>query len=188
MHGRPYHHGDLPRLLVDVTQRLVEEHGVESVTIARVARECGVSVAAPYRHFDDKRALLGAVAARGFDALREAVGGAEGGDERERLVSAGVAYVDFAVAHPALFQLMFDVTERERQHEAGLAALAGLRTLVEPLRPAIPVETAVRSTWALAHGLALLRIGGMLTFARDDTEQRLREELGVVLSGIAPAR
>lgn len=148
-----------------------------------------MSVAAPYRHYDDKRALLGAVAARGFEALRDAVReGAVGANDRERLVSAGVAYVDFAARHPELFRLMFDAKVRERQHEAGLAALAGLRALVEPLRPVVPVETAVRSIWALAHGLALLRIGGMLSFTVDDTERRLRDELGALLIGIAPER
>ncbi len=186
MPGKPYHHGDLRGELIEATRQVLEAEGVEAVTIARIARECGVSVAAPYRHFSDKQALLGAVARIGFSELRDALAGAArtGGDPLDRLTRAGVAYVDHALAHPELFRLMFSAALRDRQHEAGPAALDGLRTLVEPLELTVDLEVAVRAAWALAHGLASLRLGGMLAFTRDDTEARLHEELRVLLTGI----
>jgi len=183
-----YHHGNLPRRLRTATRAVVEEEGPAAVTIARIARECGVSVAAPYRHFAGKEALLGAVAADGFDALREALTAADGATPTERLVAAGVAYVDFATTHPHLFELMFRAERRERQSAAGPPALEALATLVNDVPLRVPTDVAVRTTWGLAHGLAMLRIGGMLTFTREDTAERLRAELTALVEGIAPDR
>ncbi|MBE1878334.1 TetR/AcrR family transcriptional regulator [Myceligenerans pegani] len=247
MADKHYHHGDLPRQLVEVTRRMVERDGPGAVTVARIARECGVSVAAPYRHFANKEALLGAVAAQGFAELRDVLarevggkvppadggvtrrgatdGGATDGDgaddgaaddeaahdlapdhaapdhaapdhaapdhaapdhaARERLVAAGASYVGFALAHPHLFRLMFSAHLRDPQPEAGPAALAALGDVVGQVELRVPLETAVRTTWALAHGLAVLRIDGMLTFTRDDSPSRLRDELQALLTGIA---
>ena len=68
---KPYHHGDLKRVLIDAALGLVEEDGVEAVSVREAARRAGVSQAAPYRHFVDKRALLGAIAEEGFRALTQ---------------------------------------------------------------------------------------------------------------------
>jgi AcrR family transcriptional regulator len=64
-----YHHGDLPRALRDAARRLVAEHGPEGFTLREAARDVGVSHAAAYRHFADKRALLAAVCEDGYRAL-----------------------------------------------------------------------------------------------------------------------
>lgn len=187
MPGKPYHHGDLRNRLITVTRGVVEDEGAETVTLARIAKACEVSVAAPYRHFPGKEALLGAVAAEGFIELRAALTGVDATpDARERLVAAGVAYVDYAVGHPHLFRLMFSTQLRERQSEVGPATLAALAALVEPLDLRVPIDVAVRTAWALAHGLATLRLGGMLAFTRDDSERRLRDEFGALLTGIVP--
>ena len=185
MPDRQYHHGDLRNELLAATRAVVEADGSDAVTLAGISKACGVSVAAPYRHFPDKRALLAAVAGEGFAELGAALAAVTGsaGDARERLVAAGIAYVEYAVAHPHLFGLMFDARLRAPQSEAGPASLALLRELVEPVTAA-PVDTAVRAVWALAHGLASLRIGGMLTFTRDDSETRLRDELAILLAGL----
>ncbi len=190
MTDRPYHHPDLRNRLVAETLATVERDGAGAVTISRIAAACGVSVAAPYRHFPNKEALLGAVAAQGFNGLGEALSAAAeaSSDARERLVQAGVAYVDYAARHPHLFRLMFSADLRERQHVAGPAALERLTVLVDPLDLQVPAAVAVRATWALAHGLAELRLGGMLTFTGDDSEERLRAELATLLDGIAPSR
>lgn len=186
MPGKPYHHGGLKAELIAATRRVIDQEGPEAVTLSRIARDCEVSVAAPYRHFSNKEALLGAVAGEGFDQLRTALaaGATSVADPRERLIAAGVAYVDFATAHPHLFRLMFSAQLRPAQTAAGPPTLAALGTLVEALELRVPDAVAVRTTWALAHGLATLRLGGMQTFTRDDSERRLREELAALLDGI----
>lgn len=186
MPAQPYHHPDLRTALVAASRVIVEEEGAEACTIARVARVCGVSVAAPYRHFASRRDLLGAVAGEGFVALREALEAAPADeDPAERLVSGGQAYVDFALAHPRLFELMFRAELRDRQSGVGPAALAALSALIAPLDLRVPHDVAVRAAWASAHGQAVLRIGGMLTLTREDSAARLREDLSVLVHGIA---
>lgn len=186
----PYHHPDLATDLVAATRAVVEADGAAAVTMAGVAKACGVSVAAPYRHFENKEALLGRVAADGFAELRAAMAAAvgaaaaDGADAADRLLAAGVAYVCVATARPHLFELMFRADLRASTADAAPAALADLRSLVEPLELAVPVDVAVRSAWALVHGMAMLRLGGMLTFTERDGEDRLRAELRSLLSGI----
>lgn len=179
-----YHHPELRADLLAATRALVESEGTQAVTIARVARACDVSVAAPYRHFANKAALLGAVAAEGYAALGAAMdAAARAGSPADRLVAAGVAYVGFATAHPDLFALMFDRDLRD-SHPAARAVLEGLAALIDAQDLAVPPEVALRDTWALAHGLASLRIGGMASFTEDDSPARLERDLRGLLGGI----
>ena len=70
---RPYHHGDLRAALIRAALSLIEEHGVKGLALSDAARLAGVSVAAPYRHFKDKEALLAEIAAEGFVLFRDAL-------------------------------------------------------------------------------------------------------------------
>ena len=104
-----YHHGDLRGALVKAVVTEIERGGYENLLLRRVAESLGVSRAAPYRHFADRRALLAAVAADGFDRLtaiyRNAI--ANGKTPQARLAAAGRAYLAFAAERPQLFRLMF---------------------------------------------------------------------------------
>src|SRR6188474_3506406 len=71
--ARPYHHGDLRQALVDAAIDLLREEGPEALTLRGAARAAGVSQAAPYRHFKDRRALVAAVADDCFRRLRLAM-------------------------------------------------------------------------------------------------------------------
>src|SRR5712692_6190825 len=94
-----YHHGDLPRALLDAALRIVEMQGTAALTLRAAARLAGVSQAAPYRHFANKEAILAAVAEDGFRslmaAMRHAVG-AVGDSPLARLRAVGLGYVTFA--------------------------------------------------------------------------------------------
>ena len=105
----PYHHGDLRDALVRAARTILEKKGLAALSLRGVARAAGVSPAAPYHHFADKQALLDAVAAQGFDALRSAMEKrmAKKTDPIARLDASGVGYVLFAIENPALFRLMF---------------------------------------------------------------------------------
>src|SRR5258708_7386031 len=72
--ARPYHHGDLSRALVDAARRILESEGPQALSLRAVAREAGVSPAAPYHHFKDKCELMDAVAHEGWQILGEAIG------------------------------------------------------------------------------------------------------------------
>ena len=84
-----YHHGNLPRALIDTTLDLVAERGVHGFSMAEASRRLGVAVAAPYRHFADRDALLAAVAVRAGEALAERLARvSRTTDPAQRLVAA----------------------------------------------------------------------------------------------------
>src|ERR1700692_3784131 len=66
---RPYHHGNLCFALLEQAERTVRERGVQALSLRELARDLGVSHAAPRRHFPDRQALLDALAESGFDRL-----------------------------------------------------------------------------------------------------------------------
>ena len=70
--ARPYHHGDLKRVVIETAQAMLREDKGWQFTLREVARRAGVSHAAPYKHFPDKSALLAELAMLGFHQLRRA--------------------------------------------------------------------------------------------------------------------
>src|SRR5690606_24754474 len=91
-----YHHGALRQALIDATEAILAEQGLEAFTLREAARRVGVSPAAPLHHFGSAAGLLTEVAILGFDALtRHLRDGAQAGgtDPAERLRSQGVGYV-----------------------------------------------------------------------------------------------
>jgi AcrR family transcriptional regulator len=103
-----YHHPDLRTALVEAAAAAIERGGFENLSLRELAESVGVSRAAPYRHFADKRALLAAIAADGFDrltAIYHAI--PEQKTPQDRLAAAGRAYLAFAAERPQLFRLMF---------------------------------------------------------------------------------
>jgi AcrR family transcriptional regulator len=104
-----YHHGDLRAALVRAAAAEIERGGYENLSLRELAESLGVSRAAPYRHFTDRRALLAAVAADGFERLTAAYRKAtrSGKTPRARLAAAGRGYLKFAAERPQTFRLMF---------------------------------------------------------------------------------
>jgi AcrR family transcriptional regulator len=169
-----YHHGDLRAALLDAAGRLVERNGATHVSLRAIAREAGVSPAAPYHHFPDRESLLAGVAIDGFEALARAMRtGAEGcSDETAlgRLQAAGVAYVCFAVENPEIYRLMFSGLLSDRDRFPGLreaadgtfGVLIGLLGTEDRTEVAADAATWVPlTTWSTVHGLALLLIEGI---------------------------
>ncbi|HEX6979802.1 MAG TPA: TetR/AcrR family transcriptional regulator [Alphaproteobacteria bacterium] len=159
------------RALLAAAARLLEAHGPAALSLREVARATGVSQTAPYRHFADKEALLAALAADGFaELLRRMTEAAAGADAPpERLQALGRGYVDFALAHPHVFRLMFgpEIPDR-RAHPALFAAAAAaeaqLGAAIAACRRGMPRDaaderTALVAAWSLVHGLATLLIG-----------------------------
>src|SRR6185295_15520717 len=92
-----YHHGDLAPTLRQAALAILEEEGLEALSLRSVARRAGVSHAAPYRHYPSREALLADVAIEGLAELREEIAkaGAKPGDKGERIIHVGGAYMRF---------------------------------------------------------------------------------------------
>lgn len=186
--ARPYHHGDLRRALIDAARRLLESEGPSALSLRAVAREAGVSPAAPYHHFKDKGELLDAVAQEGWQMLDEALAKAKDGSPtpRETMNNLGVAYVCFASDNPALYRIMYDTARdkealpEEMQDKEEGPYCKVRNTLVEAgADPAqeVDLELATVAAWCAAHGLAEMRgfkqfdhlkeaVGGEMAFLR----------------------
>jgi AcrR family transcriptional regulator len=167
----------LDERLVEVALKLLESEDIDSVSLRRVAREAGVSHGAPLRHFAGLSDLRAEVAARGFRILSDAIDEAsrglpQGAGPSARLRAAGVAYVEAAVAQPALFALMFrpDLLEgtnprllRESAH-----AFDRLIRLVETMQDTgfetgRDTRIVASAIWASVHGLATLWSQGAIS-------------------------
>jgi AcrR family transcriptional regulator len=177
-----YHHGDLRNALVAAALKLVAKHGVEGFSLREAARAVGVSAAAAYRHFEDRSALLKALAHEGLARLalemEEAVAtapGAPGSPARAaaELTGIGGAYVEFAVAHPAHFRVMFgpwcDLGD-ELAPELLPRGRDPLQLLVDTLDGMVragAITAAARqgadvAAWSAVHGFASLLVEGGL--------------------------
>lgn len=171
-------HPPLKDALVHAAAVLLND-GLEAVSLRRVASATGVSPMAPYRHFPDKAALLGAVAEQGFNELCLRLSAADAsGEGRSALIAQGLAYIAYALERPALFRLMFSTPEQACVPLlAGDAAYGVLSRRVASLFPE-DAEAMTTGCWALVHGLATLAIGG--TIPLDELQ------LQAVLSAMLP--
>ncbi|HTN24907.1 MAG TPA: TetR/AcrR family transcriptional regulator [Solirubrobacteraceae bacterium] len=179
MTGPRYHHGNLRSALLQRAARTVDERGVQAISLRELARETGVSHAAPRRHFPDRQALLDALAEEGFERLggdlRRAIEAA-GPAFRPRLHALAHAYIGFATSHPALLELMFAGKQREgadgvreaadRTFSVALAAIAEGQAGGE-LPPGDPGQVGF-GAFAMLQGLATMAIGGMIDSAPVD--------------------
>lgn len=172
---KKYHHGNLKVALVDAGLELLEEDGLEQLSLRAIAAHVGVSHTAPKNHFKGLQGLLCAIAAEGFRRhaaeMRRGVAGTAPG--QERLAAAASGYVRFAKQHPALFRLMFSPRlkgiEDAELNVAGAESYAVLRSVAEGLiwpRPALDDPDGMRCwqselmLWAFVHGYASLFIEG----------------------------
>ncbi len=169
-----YHHGALREALIEASETVLAERGLDGFSLREVARRSGVSPAAPAHHFGDADGLLTAVATLAFDGLTAALeaGNARGGgDPVARLREQGVGYVGFALRYPGRFGLMFRTGPKKdealaRSAHAAFAALEqGVRDLFA-LSAGKPLSEAQRhaliSIWSVVHGFAHLASAGQL--------------------------
>jgi AcrR family transcriptional regulator len=107
---RPYHHGDLRRVLIDAALELVGEGGPDAVSVREAARRAGVSPGAPFRHFENRDALMNAVAEeaqRRFRAeIETALAEVPAEDPLARFHHLGLAYLRWAMRNPTHFEII----------------------------------------------------------------------------------
>lgn len=165
---RPYHHGDLRAALLAAAEAELAERGIEGFSLRAVAKRAGVSHAAPAHHFGDTPGLLTALAAEGFRrflATQQAREAQAPREARAQIVAAGLGYIDFALARPALFRLMFGSRRPDFGHADLTAAAQAAYRHLEAQTAAAGGRSVqdVAAAWAVAHGLADLMAAGRLT-------------------------
>src|SRR6202048_3771741 len=137
----PYHHGALRDALLEAAERVLERDGLSGLTLRAVAREAGVSHAAPTHHFGDLTGLVSELAAIGFRQFNATM--AEACTAETPYPAKGLArakaYIAYAKAHPGMYGLMFRTERldysRPSLHEAAETSFAGLAHAIRPSRP-----------------------------------------------------
>ena len=173
----PYHHGALHDALLKAAERVLERDGLSGLTLRAVAREAGVSHAAPTHHFGDLTGLVSELAAIGYRQFNAAMiaAGASGAPLLEQGMARAHAYVGFARAHPGMYGLMFRTErldmKRPALHEAANAAFAGLAGAVGASRHeqisaealSLDQAAAIVRAWSLVHGFTMLLLDDRLS-------------------------
>jgi AcrR family transcriptional regulator len=199
---KPYHHGDLRRVLIDAALGLAEEGGIEEVSMREAARRAGVSPGAPFRHFESRDALMTAAAEeaqRRFrveieTALREA----PADDPLLRFRSLGLAYLRWAMRNPAHFEIISTGRYFDHDRAASLsrdnAELIAMteRTLSEAFARGQLRITDLKAVQiagrALVYGFARMNIDGHFPrwgVGKDEIEHNAEAILDLFIQGIA---
>jgi AcrR family transcriptional regulator len=162
-----YHHGDLRRAVLRRAVEVIEAEGPGQFSLRSLAADLGVSHTAPRHHFGSREGVLNAVAAEGFTLLATDLRSVR--ESGGSFLEVGVAYVAFAVSHPAHFEVMFSPKLLDEHDPAlwsaremtfaelrgGVAALAASGQVDDP-------PAAILAAWSIVHGIATLALTGSL--------------------------
>lgn len=166
----PYHHGDLKKALLDSARALLEREGLAKLSLRAVAREAGVSSAAPYYHFKDKEGLLVTLATDAFRQFSATMRdyASRHDNAHDYLHGLGVGYIVFASQHQALFHLMFAEHDpppenRDAFLKAGAESFLLLEDAVKQILqtvmdipPKKAIDRGATLSWSKVHGIAML--------------------------------
>jgi AcrR family transcriptional regulator len=203
--GKPYHHGDLRRVLIDAALRLAEEGGVDQISVREAARRAGVSPGAPFRHFETRDALMTAVAEEAQRRFRveieTALAEAPGHDPLSRFRSFGLAYLRWAMRNPAHFEIISTGRYFDHDGAAGLSRDNAelIATTERLLNEALTLgqlgpsdlKTIQIAGRALVYGFARMNIDGHFPrwgVAEEHIERTAEAVLDLFIGGIARPR
>ncbi len=187
-----YHHGDLRRALIEAAAKTIAERGVDAVKVSDLAAQLGVTVGAPFKHFESRLALLVAVAEEGARRMVECMDAAAARetDALEKQRARGIAYVRFAVEEPGFFRV---VTRAEvvaasplvQQLAAGseqtLDAVLGRHRRGSKSPEIVRRSAGLLAAQALTYGLARMITDGLLGDIDAKQAERLAFEVTEVL-------
>ena len=173
----PYHHGDLHDALLGAAERGLEREGLPGLTLRAVAREAGVSHAAPTHHFGDLAGLLSELAAIGFRRFNAALVAASNSETLPMLkaMARAKAYVAYAQAWPGMYGLMFRTERldmsRPSLREAANASFtdlargvgAGRNEHIDADAMSLEQGGAVARAWSMVHGFTMLLLDDRLS-------------------------
>jgi AcrR family transcriptional regulator len=200
--AKPYHHGDLRRVLIDAAIQLVGEGGADAVSVREAARRAGVSAGAPFRHFPSRDALMTAVAEDAQRRFRSeidaALAEAPADDPLARFRCIGLAYLRWAMRNPTHFEIISSRRFFDHDKSAGVsrdnADLIGLteRMLADAFARgqlrSVDLKQVQIAGRALVYGFARMNIDGHFPrwgVADAEAERTAASILDLFIEGIA---
>ena len=170
-----YHHGNLAPQILERAAEIIDEQGIDALSLRGIARDLGVSHAAPNRHFKNKAALLAALATDGWlrvkDATLTAAEATNSDDPRVRLNAMGRGFMRWALSHRALFRTLLHPDVARFADEDLVGAMQdfnnAVRDAVEASQakgrhPDVPLAILSLYTNAVPFGAAMLLINPLL--------------------------
>jgi len=176
MSVKNYHHGDLKNALIKAGVEILARDGLSGLSLRKVAKQTGVSHAAPYSHFADKQALIAAISTEGFKQLFiqiKAVFTTYQDDPENLLIETAWTYLQFALNEPDRFKLMFSsVLEKEKEYPDFVdISQNNFRQLVEIVELCQQAKVLKEgesdlialSIWGTVHGFISLLLEGQIS-------------------------
>ena len=175
MESKSYHHGDLKAELVQKGLEMFDSDGYEGLTLRKVAKACGVSQTAPYRHFKNKDELIAEIMKHAMRAFNESLASAlhkYPDSPANQIREMGVAYVRFFIDNPHYMRLLFLSDIRLASAEASCIEtkylsdghpFATFFSAIQRYKDATPddnrdVGDLMIYCWGLVHGIAVLAV------------------------------
>ena len=166
---------ELRAKILDAARELFVAHGVEAVSMRKVAEKIGYTATTLYNHFEDKDALLRALCDADFGTLHESFARiGRIADPIDRLRKLGQAYIEFALRFPSHYRLMFmtprsardvDACDEIERGDPDQDAYAFVRaTVVEALAAGLfrddyqDPDLLSQVFWSGVHGVAALHL------------------------------
>lgn len=181
-----YHHGDLAGALVLAGREILNKNGADKLSLRGVAARVGVSQAAPYSHFSDKKDLLRAISASGFRELAAEMETCRvvGRKPEDQILEYGIAYIEYALANPNIYELMFSAKEQryvsrnanqDPEDTMTLEAKKAYGFLLSEYETmgAINGQALALGAWSMVHGLAALIGNGLVELPENGRREAL---------------
>lgn len=177
-----YHHGDLRTAMIDAAEAELTAGGISRFSLRRVAARVGVSHSAPSHHFGDTQGLLVALATRAFQQMLATMQARSAGisDPVDSVTASGLGYIDFALARPSMFRLIFGSDlicgspEFDRASEEAFGHFAKAISAVGPKgMDHEALREKVYLAWTVTHGFAEMLLAGRLDCLRDEGNARI---------------
>ena len=184
---RERRHEKTRQAILDAARKIIATEGTEALSMRAIAQRIDYSPAGLYEYFDSKEEIIGAVCAQGHGRLTEYMQRADPDlPPAELLLQLGLAYVDFAVRNPDFFLLMFTnpntgvapestsdqaIVDLQKEGSSFPLLLRAIQRGVDEgvfkARPGYGVFEMAFTTWAMVHGIAMLRIGHLRNYPGD---------------------
>lgn len=174
--------------LLNVTREMIDNEGIDSVSMREIGKKVQLSRSALYRHFRNKEDLLAAIVVENFETLRNAIHHLiQDIEEPVRIVeSILVVYYDFGVNNHDHYGLMFGREwHKELYPDVYTAAFKTFETVAAFLAKAQeqkciinkPVKELTAMVYAFIHGLIELKFAG-----HNESEKGLNDPYSLIKS------
>lgn len=179
---------ELVERIVTVTARMIDEHGIDHVTIRRVSEEAQCSPTVIYHYFQSKDGLLHRAVQQGFEWFGIFVHTSEQGlSGLDRIRGVARAYVQWGVSNPSMYRLMFEqrmprpATEDElKERRGGFVLAQEMLGQVIGGDSGVDIGLVANVFFVSLHGIVSTTVSGRLWGPGLDQEKQL--ELSIPLT------